>query len=99
MKNELNNPFASKEYYFLCWLTDHQTMVAGKQVVKFSQKELAVEFGNCETTVNRMLTSLRRAGCITSIKKGNYTVTRRGYEVIAKMNEIDRVLGGKDNGG
>lgn len=99
MKDKSSNPFASKEYRFLCWLTEHQTMVAGKQVVRFSQKELAVECGNCETTINRWLTTLRQTGCIASIKKGNYSVTSRGYEVIAKMNEVEKVLGGNDNGG
>ncbi len=99
MDDRFINPFASKEYHFLCWLSDHQTMVARKQVIKFSQKEIAVEYGNCETTVNRMLTTLRRAGCIASIKNGNYSVTSRGYEVIAKMNELEKVLGGKNNGG
>ena len=98
MKDRSSNPFASKEYHFLCWLTEHQTMVAGKQVIKFSQKELAVECGNCETTVNRWLATLRHAGCIASMKKGTYSVTSRGHEVIAKMNEIEKVLGGKNDG-
>ena len=99
MKDTATNPFVSKEYRFLCWLMDHQTTVAGQQVVKFSQKELAVECGSCETTVNRWLTTLRRTGCITQIKKGCYSITSRGYEVIAKMNEVEKVLGGKHNAG
>ena len=99
MKDEITNPFASKEYRFLFWLTEHQTMVAGQLVVKFSQKELAVECGSCETTVNRWLATLRRTGCITSMKKGNYSITSRGREVIAKMSEVEKVLGGKHNAG
>ena len=97
--NSTTNPFASKEYRFLCWLTEHQTTVAGQQVVRFSQKELAVECGSCETTINRWLATLRHAGCIASIKKGNYCITSRGREVIAKMNEVEKVLGGKRNAG
>ncbi len=99
MKDAIANPFASKEYRFLCWLAEHQTMVAGQPVVRFSQKELAFECGSCETTVNRWLSTLRRTGCITSIKKGNYSITSRGREVIAKMNEVEKVLGGKHNAG
>ena len=97
--NSTTNPFASKEYRFLCWLMEHQTTVAGQQVVKFSQKELAVECGSCETLINRWLSTLRHAGCIASIKRGNYYITNRGYEVIAKMNEVEKVLGGKHYAG
>lgn len=99
MNSTTTNPFASKEYRFLCWLMEHQTTVAGQKVVKFSQKELAVECGSCETTINRWLATLRHVGCIASMKKGNYYITSRGREVIAKMNEVEKVLGGKRNAG
>lgn len=99
MKSADTNPFVSKEYGFLCWLMEHQTMAVGQKIVKFSQKELAIECGNCETTINRWLATLRRAGCISSIKKGNYCITNRGYEVIAKMEEVEKILGGKHNAG
>ncbi|MBR1821962.1 MAG: helix-turn-helix domain-containing protein [Clostridia bacterium] len=99
MKDKPTNPFASKEYRFLCWLAEHQSTVAGKKVVRFSQKELAVECESCETTINRWLATLRDAGCVESAKKGNYCVTPRGHAVIAKMKAVEKVLGGKENAG
>ena len=91
MKNA-DNPFASKEFLFLCWLRDHQSIVGGRAAVRFSQKELAVEFGCCETTINKCLAVLRRVGCIESIKKGHYFITKRGYEVIAEMEKIRQII-------
>ena len=89
-----DNPFASKEFLFLCWLKDHQSIVSGKSVVRFSQKELAVEFGCCETTINKCLAVLRQTGCIEPVKKGNYFITKRGYEVIAEMEKIKQIIVG-----
>lgn len=94
-----NNPFASKEYLFLLWLSEHQLTVGGKPVVKYSQKELAAEYGSCETTVNRWLATLREVECISVVKKGAYSVTPKGQEVIAKMNAVEKVLGGKRDAG
>ena len=93
MKNE-DNPFASREFLFLSWLGNHQSIVGGKSVVRFSQKELADEFGCCETTINKCLSVLRQTGCIEPIKKGNYFITKRGNEVIAEMEKIKQIIAG-----
>ena len=64
-------------------------------MVRFSQKELAVEYGSCETTVNRWIAMLRKVGCIEPIKKGSYYVTPLGLDVVTRMKAIEKILGGK----
>lgn len=86
------NPFASKEYGFLYALFEKQTLVMGKEIVKFSQKELADECNACETTVNRWMKLLKETGCVQPVQKGKYVITPRGKEIIKTMNQIGDIL-------
>lgn len=90
--------FASKEYYLLHWMAQHETDTSAGLMVKFSQMELAVECKSSPATVNKWLTALRKAKCVEIVKRGNYRVTSTGHDVIAKMQEIEKLVGGKKNG-
>lgn len=92
------NIFASNEYALLLWLSEHQTDMRSKSVVKFSQSDIAGELQCSPTTVNKWMKSLCDSGCLEQQKKGNYRVTNTGQKVIAKMTEIDKLVGGKKNG-
>ena len=65
-------------------------------MVKFSQTELAVECKSSPAIVNKWLAALRKANCVEIVKRGNYRVTDTGHDVIAKMNEIEALIKGKD---
>lgn len=90
--------FASKEYHLLCWMAQHETSTAAGPMVKFSQAELAEECGSSPATVNKWLSALRKAKCVEAKKRGNYRITATGHKVIAKMEEIENLVGGKKNG-
>lgn len=99
MNDKLIYVLVSKEYQFLRWMEQNQTNTASGPVVKFSQVELAEEYGSSPATVNKWLAELRRVNCVESYKKrGNYRVTATGHKVIAKMEEIEKLIGGKRNG-
>lgn len=90
---KLINPFASKEYHLLSWMAQHQTETSAGLMVKFSQPELAEECDSSPATINKWLATLRKAKCIECPKRGNYRVTKTGYDVIDKMAEIEKSLG------
>ena len=90
--------FGSKEYRFLNWLKSQEQTTSRGATINYSQEELAIEFGSSPATVNKWLQSLQSVGCVEQKKKGSYCVTKTGEAVIAKMQEIERLVGGKKNG-
>ena len=98
MGSNSKNIFASKEYHLLYWLSNHQLQTVSGMIVKFSQAELAEEYGCSLATVNKLITDLRKANCIVSKKRGCYKITNIGCTVIDKMNEIEKAIGGQYNG-
>lgn len=92
------NVFASEEYLLLRWLALHPTQTSSLPIVKFSQNEIAQELGCSPTTINKRMQRLQKCGCIKPYrKKGNYLITETGWQVIAKMDEIESILGGHKN--
>ena len=91
-------PFALKEYYLLHWMAQHETDTSAGLMVKFSQADLAIECKSSPATVNKWLAALRKAKCVEIVKRGNYRITNTGHDVIAKMQEIEKLVGGKKNG-
>lgn len=89
---------ASKEYHLLYWMAQHETDTSAGPIVKFSQTELAEECESSPATINKWIATLRQTKCIESKKRGNYRVTDTGHAVIAKMKEIEKLVGGKNNG-
>ncbi len=89
--------FGSKEYHFLNWLKSQEQATSRGAIINYSQEELAVEFGSSPATVNKWLQALQSAGCVEQKKKGSYCVTETGSAVIAKMQEIEKLVGGKKN--
>ena len=87
---------ASKEYRLLYWMAQHEIDTAVGPMVKFSQSELAEECESSPATVNKWIATLRKTRCIESRKRGNYRVTETGYKVIAKMKEIETLVGGDE---
>lgn len=90
--------FGSKEYHFLNWLKSQEQTTSRGATINYSQEELAIEFGSSPATVNKWLRALQSAGCVEQKKKGSYCVTKTGGAVIAKMQEIEKLVGGKKNG-
>ena len=90
--------FGSKEYHFLSWLKSQEQTTSRGATINYSQEELAIEFGSSPATVNKWLRALQSAGCVEQKKKGSYCVTKTGEAVIAKMQEIEKLVGGKKNG-
>ena len=90
--------FGSKEYRFLNWLKSQEQTTSRGTTINFSQEEIAVEYGSSPATVNKWLQALQSAGCVEQKKKGSYCVTKTGEAVIAKMQEIEKLVGGKKNG-
>lgn len=90
--------FGSKEYHFLNWLKNHEQITSCGAIINFSQEEIAIEYGSSPATINKWLHSLQLAGCVEQKKKGSYHVTKIGSAVITKMNEIEKIVGGKKNG-
>ena len=90
--------FGSKEYHFLNWLKSQEQTTSRGATINYSQEELAVEFGSSPATVNKWLRALQSAGCVEQKKKGSYCVTKTGEAVIAKMQEIEKLVRGKKNG-
>ena len=90
--------FGSKEYRFLNWLKSQEQTTSRGATINFSQEEIAVEYGSSPATVNKWLQALQSAGCVEQKKKGSYRVTKIGNAVIAKMQEIEKLVGGKKNG-
>ena len=96
MDNNLIKVFASEEYLLLRWLSRHQTQTNTIPVVKFSQTELAKECNCSPTTINKRMQLLQKCNCIKPYrKKGNYLITETGQQVIAKMDEIESIIGGQ----
>ena len=94
-----NNIFASEEYRLLCWLADHQTKTNTELIIKFSQSELAKECGCSPSTINKRMQALQKAKCVEPYnKKGNYRITLTGEKVISKMNSIEKLIGGNEDG-
>ena len=89
--------FGSKEYRFLNWLKSREQTTSRGAIINFSQEEIATEYGSSPATVNKWLQSLQSVGCIEQKKKGSYRVTKTGNAVIAKMNELENIIGGNKN--
>ena len=89
--------FGSKEYRFLNWLKGQEQTTSRGATINFSQEEIAVEYGRSPATVNKWLQALQSVGCVEQKKKGSYRVTQTGNAVIAKMEEIEKLVGGKKN--
>ena len=99
MADKSINVFASKEYHLLYWMEQHQIGTSVGALVKFTQAELAQEYGCSPATVNKWLQELRKANCVELYKKkGNYRVTATGHKVIAQMQKIESIIGGTQNG-
>lgn len=95
MDDDLINVLVSEEYLLLRWLSQHTTQTCSVSVVKFSQNELAQEFDCSPTTINKRMQLLKKINCIEQYrKKGNYIITDAGQKVIAKMDEIESIIGG-----
>lgn len=93
------NLFATNEYALLAWLSEHQTETRDGLVVMFSQNDLVKEHQCSPVTMNKWMKALCNSGCLEPHeKRGNYRVTEAGKEVIARMHEIDKIVGGKKNG-
>lgn len=98
MDDNLIKVFASEEYLLLRWLSQHPTQTTNGAVVKFSQNELAQELRCSPTTINKRMQILQQCNCIKQYKKrGNYQITETGQQVIAKMDEIESIIGGHKN--
>lgn len=98
MDDNIIRVFASEEYLLLRWLAQHPTQTSNESVVKFSQNELAQELGCSPTTINKRMQLLQKCNCIKPYrKKGNYLITETGQQVIAKMDEIESIIGGHKN--
>ena len=93
-----DNIFASKEFYLLQWLKSREQLTSHGTVVNFSQEEIASEYGSSPATVNKWLQSLKAVHCVEQKKKGTYHITKTGNMVIAKMFEIETIIGGKSHG-
>lgn len=96
MKDSQIYIFASKEYRLLNWMAQHETDTVAGPMVKFSQTELAEECESSPATVNKWLAALQKTKCVESKKRGNYRVTEIGHKVIAKMKEIETLVGGNE---
>lgn len=93
------NLFASNEYALLAWLSEHQTETCDGPAVLFSQNALVREHQCSPVTINKWMKALCKSGCLEQFKKrGNYRITETGQAVIAKMKEIDQLVGGNKNG-
>lgn len=97
MDDNLIQVLVSEEYLLLRWLSQHTTQTASASVVKFSQNELAQEFDCSPTTINKRMQLLKKCNCIKHYKKSNYLITKTGQQVIAKMDEIESIIGGHKN--
>lgn len=100
MQNNSIDVFTSKEFRFLQWLTTLPCIeLNGRQVVRMSQSQLAEAYGVCATTIFHWIEELKNANCIEpNNKKSGYIVTGTGREVIAKILEIEKLIGGKSDG-
>jgi len=89
------NLFTSKEYRFLQWLVEQPCIeLNGNQVVRMSQPQLAKAYGVSATTVFHWIENLKDANCVAiNSKKSGYIVTPTGRTVIAKLSELERVIG------
>ncbi len=76
------------------WLKEHQVETQAGPVAKFSQKELAAEYGMSVSTVNALLQLLVQTHCVEAVRAGRYRVTENGELVLRKMNEIKEITGG-----
>ena len=97
MSNKSIQLFGSKEYRFLNWLKGQEQATSRGATINFSQEEIAAEYGSSPATVNKWLQALQSVGCVEQKKKGSYRVTQTGNAVIAKMEEIEKLVGGKKN--
>ena len=99
MDNNLINVLVSEEYLLLRWLAQHPTQTSSASVVKFSQNDLAEELKCSPTTINKRMQLLKNCNCIKPYrKKGSYLITEIGRQVLAKMDEIEKIIGGKKDG-
>lgn len=94
MDDKMINVFVSKEYHLLYWMKQHQMETLSGPIIKFSQIELAKEYGSSPATINKWLQALQSADCVIQKKKGCYQITERGYVVIDKINELDQIVKG-----
>lgn len=95
MSNKSIQLFGSKEYRFLNWLKGQEQTTSRGATINFSQEEIAAEYGSSPATVNKWLQALQSIGCVEQKKKGSYRVTKPGNEVIAQMEKIEKLIGGK----
>ena len=99
MSNNGSNIFASEEYFLLRWMSENTVKIDKKQVVKFSQAEIAEGQKNSPTTINKRMQILQKSDCIRPYgRKGNYEITDTGFEIIKCMSKIEKIIGGKKNG-
>ena len=89
--------FGAEEYHCLYWLEKQEQTTSRGATINFSQEEIAAEYGSSPATVNKWLQALQSVGCVEQKKKGSYRVTQTGNAVIAKMEEIEKLVGGKKN--
>ncbi|TQI69027.1 helix-turn-helix domain-containing protein [Clostridium sp. KNHs216] len=82
----------------MSWLERHEQKTSRGTVINFSQEEIATEYGSSPATINRWIQALQSANCVEQKKKGSYSITKTGHAVITKMEEIEKILGGKKNG-
>lgn len=94
MAKKSNRPFEPSEGCLLRWLREHQVKTSSGEMAKFSQKELATEYGVSVSTVNALLQLLVRTQCVELIRSGRYRVTKTGDLVIKKIDEIKEIIGG-----
>lgn len=97
MTQKSNRPFESPESRLLCWLKEHQVETSSGVIAKFSQKELATEYGASVSTVNALLQLLAKTQCVELVRSGRYRVTKTGDQVIQKIDEIKEIIGGDNH--
>lgn len=98
MAKKSSNPFESSEGHLLRWLREHQVETLSGKMAKFSQKELAAEYGLCVSTINNLIQLLVKTQCVEFIRAGRYRVTPTGNQVIQKLDEIEKIIGRDNNG-
>lgn len=82
----------------MSWLESQEQKTSRGAVINFSQEEIATEYGSSPATVNKWLQALQAVHCVEQKKKGRYHITKTGREVIVKMGEIEKLIGGTRNG-
>lgn len=99
MKIDIVDVFTSKECRFLRWLDTMQMDTSNGRMVIFPQEELAKQYGCSVATVNGWIQALKKAKCVEVYKKkSGYIVTQTGNDVLAQIEKINNIIGGKTHG-